>query len=229
MNTIPINVVELLAALMGTLYWLKNKNDVLNKLLVLFLWINFLVEIIGIYPTVAYYTNYEYFSFVKDTPFKRNKWMYNIFIPLTYFFYAYYFRKHITNELNRKLIKIGAYLYLLGSTINLLLTDVYFTTDSKFSVIVGSALLLLCVFLYYFELLRSNYVLELKQRLSFYVSVGLLVFTLCATPILILSHYFSESSGNSLFIALHGKVILGANIFMYLTFALGFYLCSKKK
>ena len=107
--------------------------------------------------------------------------------------------------------------------------DGFFPSSPKFITIAGTFLLFFSVMFFYFELLRSDLVLQLKRFLPFYISVGVLVFNLSITPIEILSQYFNLEEGNELFIKLHINVLLIANIFMYSTFILGFIICSRKK
>ncbi|MGK0235945.1 MAG: hypothetical protein ACI9EK_002488, partial [Psychroserpens sp.] len=65
--------MELIAALAGTYYLKKNaKNNKSEKYLILFLWFTLFVEIIGAYAPVAYFSNYQYFSFVENTVFEDN-------------------------------------------------------------------------------------------------------------------------------------------------------------
>jgi hypothetical protein len=69
--------------------------------------------------------------------------------------------------------------------------------------------------------------LNLKRFLPLYVSIGVMIFYLCVTPLSIFSDYFN--SENSLFVKLQVHLILFSNIFMYSFFILGFYICSRKK
>ncbi|MCW8981918.1 MAG: hypothetical protein OQJ83_11085, partial [Altibacter sp.] len=80
--------------------------------------------------------------------------------------------------------------------------------------------------LFYFELLRSDMLLQLKHFLPLYISAGVLVFNLCVTPIDIFSEYFKN---NTFLVELKVYVYLYANIFMYSSFIIGFIVCSKKK
>ena len=226
---IPINTIELLAAVCGTYYLKKAPRLRSTKLLVYFLWFTLFVELIGSYASIGYFSNYTYFSFVLDTPFKDNYWWYNSYGVLSYSFYALYFRSFVRNKLWRGLLKYLVILFVLSSSLIYVFTDVYFNSTSQFVSITGTLIIFLSIMAFYFELLRSDKLLKLKLFLPFYISVGILVFNLCITPVDLFSEYFNISGGNELFVNLHIKIMLYANIFMYFTYSLGFIVCSRKK
>lgn len=221
--------MELLAALAGTYYINKRSTEKVTKYFVAFLWLTFAVELIGAYPAIAYFSEYKYFSFVKDTPFRANYWLYNCFFLVSYSFYVYYFRSFIKNPMSRLFLKTLIILYVLSGIVNLFVTDVFFRAFSQYLGIVGSLMLLLSIILFFFELLKSDAILKLKKFLPFYISIGVFVFTLCITPLNIFMQHFNIPTGDDLFVNLRANVYLYTNIFMYSTFILGFIICSTKK
>ena len=213
---------------MGTVYYIRAKKPERPVLwLVIFLWITFLVEILAIYPAIATYSEYEYFSFIEGTNFERNFWLYNIFIPVTFMFYGVYFRHYIRKPKAKLALTILIVLYLISSITVILDSDVFFTGFSQFSLMAGVFLLFVSVGLFYFELLQSDLVLSLWKLLPFYVSVGALVLYLCITPIDIFSKYFKEAY--NVFVDIRAKVSLFANIFMYSVIIIGFIVCLKRR
>ncbi|WP_443633549.1 hypothetical protein ABXT64_01090 [Candidatus Marifrigoribacter sp. Uisw_064] len=227
-NVIPVNLMELIAALAGTYYLKKNaKNNKSEKYLILFLWFTLFVEIIGAYAPVAYFSNYQYFSFVENTVFEDNRWIYNIYSVASVLFFMLYFRCHLKNKLRKKILKILSFLFLISSIAYLLFTNAFFYEDSKFTVVTGTLLLLVSVIFFYLELLKSDTILKIKHFLPFYISVGTLIFYLCITPISIFSEFFK--AGNDLFINLQVSLLLYANIFMYSVYIIGFIVCQTKK
>ena len=219
--------MELLAALAGTYYLIKNtsiKNS--EKYLVYFLWFTFIIEMIGMYAPVAYFSKYQYFSFVEDNNFRNSDWLFNCYSIVSYLFYIYYFRSQIMNIKRRNILKLSLIFFLISSILYLFYFDVIFYEVSKYTAIVGTLLLFLSVIFYYLELLKSDTILKVKRLLPFYISVGALIFHLCMTPIDIFSVYFQE--GNELFITLQVNIKLYANLFMYSMYVLGFILCQKK-
>lgn len=220
--------LELIAALAGIYY--LNKKVSLKKsdyFLVYFLWFTFFIEVIGIYAPVAYFSKYEYFGFIKDSVFENNIWLYNIYLLASYSFFIYYFRSFLHKAKEKKVLKISTFLFLVLGSINLLYSGVFFKDYSLFSTIIGSLLVLISVILFYFNILKSDKIINLKKHLPIYISIGVLVFNLSITPLDIFSKYFSEE--NRLFIEIKTNILIFANIFMYTAFIIGFLVCAKKK
>ncbi|MEM0517010.1 MULTISPECIES: hypothetical protein [Aequorivita] len=226
----PIVFVEILAALAGTYYlkvtrpWFKSA-----KYFVLFLWITVFVEFVGSYAPAAYFSGYQFLPFIKGTNFENNFWWYNLYSLLGYSFFVLYFISFVKNTVLKNVFTFLVALFVILSLGLYIYTDSFFKSTSQFVSIVGTLLVFFSVALFYFELLRSDLLLQLKRFLPFYLSVGVLVFHLCVTPIEIFSQYFNLEGGNDLFVKLHVNVLLYANIFMYSTFILGFIVCSRKK
>jgi hypothetical protein len=226
-NTSIYLTLELLAATAGT-YYLKKNTEASNSTfyLVYFLWFTFILEVIAIYSPIAYFTDCEYFGFVYDTVFERNIWLYNIYSLISFSFFVYYIMSLLKSKAQKKTITLILYIYLIIGVLNLILSDVFFKEDSVFTAIAGTLLLLLVNVLFYFDLLKSNQILNLKKQLPIYISVGVLVFYLCVTPIDLFSQYFKRV--NELFVNVKAIIYIIANIFMYTTFTIGFLVCAKK-
>lgn len=226
----PIMALELLAAMSGIYYLKQSVNPAKNtKYLVVFLWFTVFVETVGCYAPIAYFTEYQYFSFIKETSFESNIWWYNMFIVINFTFFTFYFLAFTRNKLVKNIGITSAVLFFIISICVYVFTDGFLSTVSNFVIISGTLLLLMSVLSFYFEVLRSDLLLQLKHFLPFYISVGVLVFNLCVTPLDILSDYFNVGNGNELFVKLRTHVILYANILLYFSFTLGFLICSKKK
>lgn len=225
---IPVYAIELLAAIAGIFYLLKVPAfNLATKYFVAFLWFTVIIELVGSYAPVAYFTDYEYLSFVKDTRLEKNTWLYNCYSLLSASFYTYYFGSFIRSKISKKVLKFLLVVFLVSSILNLIFSDVFFKEDSKFVNLGGTFLIFFAVILFYFELLKSDRLLNLKRFLPLYVSIGVMIFYLCVTPLSIFSDYFN--SDNILFVKLQVHLILFSNIFMYSFFILGFYICSIKK
>lgn len=176
---------------------------------------------------MPFFRNINIFLLSRGPSFSDNYWLYNIFLILIFSFYVYYFRAFIINKIHRLILQVLALGFIFSSILYFIFTDVYFTAFSPYTMILGTILLFLSVVLFYFELLRSDIMLKLKFFLPLYISIGALIFYLCVTPIDLFSRYFSKE--NSIFVNLRVTILLGANIFMYLTFIIGFLVCSEKK
>lgn len=225
-NVVPIYIVEILAAITGTYYLKKGPSLRSTRLLVMFLWMTILVETLASYVVIGYYSDYKYFSFVECTPYRDNKWLFNIYIILSFTFFIYYCGSFLKGRLIRQVVKYSTILYVISAVIYLLTTENYFIETSHFSSIVGTLFLSVVIILFYFQLLKSDTILNLKYFLPFYISIGVLIFNLCITPLDIFSEFYSNK--NSIFWKFKNIMFLLSNLFMYSSFILGFIICRRK-
>jgi hypothetical protein len=221
-----ILIIEFLAALAGVYYLSKTKTTRWNSYLVIFLWITVVFEVTGLYSTFAYFTDYRYFSCVEHTGFRANFWLFNIYAIFAFSFLSLYYRSFLTSKTPRTILKILTGVYIVISVSVLFFSNVFFGGFSKFSFFSGVLMLLVSVFMYYYELLRTDKILNLKYNLSFYFSVGLILFYVCLTPLTFMSGYLASKNG--LFLKLYDNFLLYGNLFLYSTFILAFLICSKK-
>tara|TARA_R100000935_G_C2755104_1_gene131277 strand:- start:17 stop:736 length:720 start_codon:yes stop_codon:yes gene_type:complete len=225
---LPILIVELLAAVAGTYYlittthWIKS-----TKYFVIFLWYTFFVELIGTYSPIAYFSNY--FSFVEGTSFENNYWWYNIYTLISVSFLSWYFISFVKNAIWKRIAAILIFGFIISGVIEYATSGEFFLMTSSFTSISGAFLLFISIAIFYFELLKSDMLLRLQKFLPFYFSIAVLVFHLTVTPLETLTQYFKLEDGNDLFVKLRANVLMYAILFMYLTFTLGFLICSKKK
>jgi len=225
-SVLPITIIEILAAIFGMYYLKKVKPKDATRYFVYFLWLIVVVESFGAIPAIAYFTNYEYFGFLKDTFFQRNSSLYNIFTLITSIFYTLYFLSFTDFKLKKLFIKIAVFIYFIYGVYLLLDISVLGSANVPFITIGGAIIMFLSIMTFYMQLLKSDLILKLQKYLPFYVSIGVLIFYLCTTPIEIYMNYFKE--GNEFFMTFKTKMYLYLNLFLYGSFILGFILCSKK-
>ena len=228
LNIVPVILFELIAAIAGIFYLKKNSTRTNERYFVYFLWLNVLIDVLGSYAGVAYFTDYQIFEFIKGTPFRNNYWLFNIHLLLTNLFFIWFFSSEIKKVVLRKILLLLSVIMTI-----VVIADFYFGSFfgaiSKTSAIFGSLLILLTILLFYKDLLVSEKLLKLKFYLPIYISVVLLVHTLCTSPLDFLSSYFKTSSGNHLFVSLKVSVFFFLNILLYLTYTVAFIICSKRK
>lgn len=226
----PIIILELLAAISGLYYLRKTEIPLKNsKFLVGFLWFTFFVELIGAYAPIGYYSDYRFFNIIRETIFVDNSWWYNIFTVLNFTFFSYYFTSYIWKRKFRNILFVAAGSFLIGSFLYFAISGTLFQRAGSYLNIIGAILLLCSILVFYYQLLRSELILKLKYFLPFYISIGVLVFNLTVTPIEQLSRFLTTEQGNELFVLLYINVLRFANFFLYLSFIIGFLICSKKK
>lgn len=227
-NFLVVYILEICAALAGTYYLRKTRNPVPNsKLIVGYLWLVVAVETIGLYPAFNYFTDFSYMPFLKETSWERNIWLYNAFQIITFLIFYIFFTNQLQNKKNKRIFKFITVIFVFTAILNLILTDIFFEKSSAYSFIMGTFILITLIFVYYFELLKSDKILYFYKSLVFYISVGLLLWYVTITPIFIFNKYFTSASPE--FVKLHSTILNISNYFLYCMFIATFIICSSNK
>lgn len=227
-NFLLIYLLEIGAAVAGTIYLVRKKSrPPYTKLFVTYLWLVVLVETIGFYPSYNYFTKFAYMPFLEGTSFERNSWLYNSYHIIKFAVFYIFFTGQLYNEKNIKFFRGITVFFVVSAVLNLLFTDVFFERSSSYTSIVGSFILMGLIFVYYFELLKSDKILVFYKSLVFYLSVGLLLWHVTITPLFIYSKYFTNASPE--FVNLHSVILKFSNIFLYGVYIAAFIFCSSNK
>jgi hypothetical protein len=195
-------------------------------MMVKYLWLVIFVEIVGLYPAINYFTDFRVFPFVKDTIIVRNFWWYNSYAIIKILVLCYYFILQLTSRRTRKILVGLIIVYTLGGILNIF-TKEFFEANSPYLSIGGTFILTIIILLYYLEILKSNRILHFYRIPAFYFSMGLLIWHLIVTPLLIYSYYFTLKSPE--FVALHSNILRLANVLLYSLFILGWVVSMKYK
>ena len=194
-----------------------------------FLGITILNEAISAYPIIGYYTDFEYFGFTKNTRFERNFWFVNIYQIISFIIYILFFRFHLKSKRHRAVVAWLLIAFVISAIINLALSGIYFEAFSAYTNIVGTFLLLITIAIYYYQLLTSDAILEIKRSITFYISIGAIILHIALTPLLIYSLFFSKEANSPEFVELNRIMFRIINLLVYLIFTVGFIICRNKK
>ncbi len=208
-----------------SLYYYKFKKDRFSLYISLFLGLTVLAETVGHYP--MYLDDFDFLSKLKGTRFEKNYWMFNIYTIINDIFYLWFFIRTFKSRRVKKIITYFSYVYVVLAIGYLFTPDVFFEGSSKFSLIVGTTLIITAIFTYYLELLQDDRILYLSKSLTFYVSVGSLFFALIATPAFLYDAYFVEKN-NPEFVKIRYILIIAANYILYPAYIVGFMVCTKR-
>ena len=208
-----------------SLYYYKLKKNRFSLYITLFLGLTVFVETLGRYP--MYLDDFDFLSKLKGTSFERNFWLFNIYTIISNIFYLWFFIRTLKSIRVKKIITYFSYVYVVLAVGYLFTPGVFFEESSKFSLIVGTTLIITVIFTYYLEILQDDRVLYLSKSLTFYVSVGVLFFTLIATPAFLYDAYFVEKN-NPEFVKIRYILIIVANYILYPAYILGFTVCIKR-
>ena len=224
----PIYFLELLAIIAGFIYLKRIRAKYPIKLFVRYLVVVFIIEILASYSTIAYFSNYSWFTFVENTPFRRNTWIYNLYDIISPVFIGYFLMFYLKSKEVKRALKV-LYTLFLGFSLYRLAFGGYFFKSDTYVIFFGTLLVLISLFVFFYEILKTDIILKLKTHLPFYIGIGILAFYLCTTPMLIFDKYFDTTTGNLAFVKFKTSIILISNVFMYSCFTIGFLICSQKK
>ena len=217
-NFVP--VTELLATVMGTVYFYKYKNTYLKYFLYL-LWYITITELFNWYIDENHLTYFLY----KDAKGKEyNYWPINILDTISFLVYYYIYFKSVIDRKYKSMIKKFAVFYIILSLINWLFIQNFFTELQSYLFIVGAFFLILSILFYFIELLKSEMILVFHKNLLFWISIGLLMYYAGNVP------FAAEFNGYALIPGIHNLFLITyiLAIAMYLIFTFGF-IWSKKE
>jgi len=151
-----------------------------------------------------------------------NIYVYN-FLTLVEFNMLFLFYKGVSHQkLTKKVIQYGSLIFNLSyvaSTGYYIYQSSFFRAYNSIATAVGSILIAIVLFLFFRELLLSDKVLNFKKELTFWITLGFLVYYLGSTPVISLLNFLSKRSiielGNATTIQfflgafMHGCLIFG--------------------
>ena len=219
---------ELIAAIAGGYYLVKAKDvPFINRIFVWFLWLTLFVDTSGLYNIVAYYSDYEYFSFIKGTRFAHTYWLFNPYHLIAFVAFQSFFITQIISERLRKILWAITIGFTLLGIFNLIFSGIYFTSYSAFTAIGGTVILVVYIGMFFYQILRSNRILDFYKDLAFYIAIGALLWHVSITPLFIYNKFGIMNSSPE-FVNFYKILLSAMNAFMYGSFAAGFLITAKK-
>ncbi len=216
---------EILAAISGLIY-AKYQGDKASRYFVFFLCITVVVETYGMLS--INFLNWSFLEAYSNSKFIiSNLWVYNVYYVFNYAVYTFFFRSYLVNNLRRNLLLIITTIYFFSALVNLFYSDVLFESYSLYTTIFGTLLILLSVFLYFYEMIKSDKILKFYKNVAFYIAIGSIIFHVCTAPLFIFSKYFKTI--NNEFLNVYYIILPIAIIFMYTCYILGFIICLPHK
>ena len=205
---LALNFCELAACFAGFYYWQKIKNSYW-KWFPVYLAVIVVIEVLGKLLRL-------YFG-----PASWNTHLYIYFgIPIQFLFFFWLFSKQADAKKKRVMFIIPALVYIGAWVIERIFlaeTRLWFTS---FSYTIGNLLLVVLLINYLLKFINSDDILNYKQNMMFWVSVGLAVFYLGTFPFYALRNtlYYNY---NGIFVV-YQSIQLILDCLMYLIFALAF-------
>jgi len=189
------------------IYYKKYINSFYLKLFIYFIIYSFLTEVIGTYISYELKLN--------------SNFIYNTWNIVNHLFYAFFFLSGLASLQKRKAIIGFIIAYIIFSIINILFFRDYFGQILLNNILFGSILIVLVVVIYYSELLSGDAILNIKQSLFFWISVGVLLSNIILIPVWVFAEFFSYQG-------IFRFLIFASNIIMSLCFITGFIISKKE-
>ncbi len=203
-----VKYIELISAIVGTIYFYKYKHTFLKYFLVI-LW----------YTAVNEFTCY----FLRKYGIVANNLIiYNIFHLINFSFLFLLFNRFLKVEKHKRLTSVFLLIYVSSFFMNMIFEN-YLERVQTIPFFIAAILLIVSIVFYFSKLLKSNEVLSVKTNLLFWISVGYLLYLSGNLPIRVIRNYYLEEV--RLEYILEFSSIL--SIILNICFIIGF-ICGKK-
>lgn len=200
--------LEGLAALFAFIFYKKYSHTYLRFFPWLLLYV-FVNEVLAGY--------FHYFS-------SFNARLYNVYNIIFFLYFYFVFYKNEQRKQYKKWILIAAICFIVASLVNPFFKS-FIDNPQLLAYIVGACVLILCIILYFIDILYTPQILIVKRDLLFWVSIGLLLFYVGYIPIKVTRHFFAQAENNFMtLIVVHRSLILIMNT----CFIIGFVWTRKK-
>jgi hypothetical protein len=205
-----IKYLELMAGLTGTVCFYRKAKSV---------WLAFAVYLILLYGMEELGSWYG-----KNKMYAQNTSLYK-WLVVPSLFTIYYFVFHSFTKKSATVL-CGTIFILLALFENIFWSENHFYAISL-SISFGCVSILFLSLVYFFQLLKSNSILDFKSQMPFWFSTGLLTFYLGCLPYLTFFNSIAISNERA-FVEAYRWVFIILNYTMYILFTIGF-ICSKPK
>ncbi|WP_340155636.1 hypothetical protein [uncultured Winogradskyella sp.] len=219
-NDLITHLIELVAALGGSYYYLKTK-DYKIKPFIWYLWFIVFIETFALYSyTMLYNYDNSLFNWIKNSVFCTNSWLFNLYSLVSILILSKFYLGIINDVLSKKIINILTLCYFVFAIFYHIFSGDFFVLSIPYDIFFETLLVFAFVMLYYKQLLKSDKVLSFYKLPVFYLSSGLLLWYLVVTPLFIFDEYFYAL--NSAFVEFRVNYLLFSNISLYTCYTFGF-------
>ena len=196
-------LIELTAAIIATVYFKKYlaSNE---KYFLFFLWYTFLMDLTGV---------------CLDYNSVDNNFIYEIFTVSSFLFYFYWYYLILKFKIFRKITVLLTAIFIVMTIITHTISSL---GGQGYAFATGAIGILMLTLFNFYQLLNGDEVLNVKYKLSFWISTALLLFYLGIIPLILLSKYL-DIKGLS-----NNIILLSLNIILYGCYIIGFIWTKKK-
>lgn len=221
-----VNLAVVFIAAFSGLIVFKTYKETPVKYIIYFLFYVFITQVIGSYSSILYQLGF--YHLIENTVFRFNFW----WVTLTWYigsaiFLTWYFKKIINSRFLKKILKYAVILFLIISIASIVVNlERFFGGTFKIIRIGNMSLIMIGAAFYLYELLQSPKVLEFYKDVHFYISIILIIWLLVTIPLV---HFVcGEADTDPVQADLKWIIMVYANIFMYLAFAITLIVLKPK-
>ncbi|MBL4724223.1 MAG: hypothetical protein JKY73_02275 [Lutibacter sp.] len=185
----------------------KIRSNFYLKLFLIFVAYSFLTELTGIIIGLITRVRSQYLS--------------NIWILVNVFFYLFFFLSRLKHKLRRNILKGLLLFFLVYSIIEVLFFGDFLNIFMIRNAIVGSLFIMISVLLFFYELLMSDKILNLKESMFYWIGLGVLLFNVGFIPAFVISEFISFGYAYRI-------ITFTLNLFMAGCFITGFIVSEKE-
>jgi len=191
-----IKYFELITAIIATIYYAKYKNTYLKYLLYL-LWYVVFNEFLG--------------AFLRIRIGIDNILIFNIYTLLNFSYLLSVYYIFLKKKYSKSLIKCFIIMYVITFLVNIFFED-YVSLSNTIPYLMGCCFLCISIILYFIEILNSDKVLQVKNNLLFWISMGLLLFHIGVIPYRIIRNHYENIENFNYIVFLFHMLILILNV-----------------
>ncbi len=196
--------VEFAAAVMAIVHYRKYRASN-EKYFLIFLWYTFLVDLVG--AGLGHIYNVD------------NYWLYNGYLVTMYLFYFYWYYRILKSTNFRRFTRFFSAVFILVALASFIWQPMNIYHMYTFNA--GALFVLILTVFHFYQLLNDDQVLIVKYKLSFWISTGLLLFSVGMIPLFSLSEYL-DFQGPGYVITL-----VSLNVILYGCYIIGFIWTKK--
>ncbi|WP_431157577.1 hypothetical protein [Winogradskyella poriferorum] len=220
------HILELLAALAASYYWVRTKDRTV-RYFVYYLWFIVLVETLGMYPYLYDLTDNAFIQKIANSKMRHNYWLYSFYNPTTVFLIGRFLIDNMRNKTIHIIIRSLSLGYIIFAISYFLYTGTFFEQSLPYDIVVSTFIIFLMVLLYLRELMDSEKILSFYKSPILMVLIVLTLWYICITPLFIYEKHFVTN--NPSFIAFHYFFIGTANIILYSWYIFAFLFSLRYK
>lgn len=198
------NIFQFLTLIIVLIYYRKIRRTP-ERLFPLFILITFIIDSI-ISPCIGFLTDYT------------NYFIYNLYLLFYFIFYFVWFKNIIYGKHAKVIVYSFLIITILFYLYNLTFQDFYEEYMSM-SFIVGSFFIVICSSYKFIQILRDDNIIDFKHNPSFWIIVGLLIFSVGIIPLLYFDQLLSSESG---VFTSYIIILILLNAILYSCYSLGF-------